>query len=312
MSHLVLPVVITPSRVELGLRCYRRHVLADLLQRHTFYSPSLEFGSVIHAGAGAWWAHANKDGNEARQLALFSVEAEWHKRFTANPQVSQKDLSLDLAIAMIRSYTNLASMNGPFGLEPGDWQFVTVEDRLEVPLALPNKGHGKLSFQTDRAVYNHSNSHLVIVDTKTSARMDKRWERQWETSLQMKLYKAGAAKAYDFDIDQVDIVIEGVLKEPKSDIKYVVCPNWSQGFLDEAVRQAVSIAQRDEALIRTGGLPKDVALIEEEAVNKTELNYQCCYEYGLECPFRKLCIAEPDERVGILHADYFEMEEELY
>jgi len=303
-AKITLPVVVTPTRVELGLRCYRRHALADILQRARYKSPSLEFGSVIHAGAAAWWRSAILDGDVARRDAIHAVTLEWNRRFEQQ-DVSQKDVSLDLAVAMIERYTMTASMRGPFELEVGDWQFVTVEDRIEVPLV----GGYKLSFQTDRVVYNKTNAHLVIIDTKTAARLDKRWERQWETSLQMKLYKAGAAKAYDFPVENVDVVVEGVLKDVPSVVRYVPCPDWSPATLDEAVQQAIYIASRDEALIVYDGLPRNLSLIEEDAVNKTALNYMSCFEYGVECPFRRLCVAEPEERVAILRSEYFEIDE---
>lgn len=306
-AKLSLPVTVTPSRVELGLRCYRRHVLHDVLQRARYFSASLEFGSVIHSGAAQWWRFAHIDGNVARAKAVAAVNMEWDRRFDARPEISQKDVSRELAVAMMTTYTKLAEMRGPFGMEDGEWQFVTVEDRLEVPLF----GGYKLSFQTDRVVYNQTTGHLVIVDTKTAGRMDKRWERQWETSLQMKLYKAAAAKAYDFDPDNVDVVIEGVLKDVPSDIRYIPCPDWSQAILDEAIQQAIYVAKRDEMLIASEAkLPRDVSVIEDLAVNKTTVNYMSCYEYGIECPFRRLCTAEPEERVAILHAEYFEIPEE--
>jgi len=307
MSKLSLPVIVTPTRVELGLRCYRRHVLADILQRASYYSPSLEFGSVIHAGAAVWWNNARADGNVARQLAAGAVVAEWAKRFDANPLLNPGDLTLELALAMIQSYTKLAELAGPFAIEDGEWQLVSVEDRLEIPIAGID---AKLSFQPDRVVFNKRNDHLVVVDTKTAARLDKKWERQWETSLQMKLYKAGAARAYDIPPENIDIVVEGVLKDALSTIKYIVCPDWSASLLAEAGRQAAEIAKRDYALIAYEGAPRDSQLIMEDAVNKTALNYMSCFEYGVECPFRKLCLAEPEERVSLLLAEYFELKEE--
>lgn len=310
MTKLSLPVIVTPSRIELAQRCYRRHVLSDLLQRAGYYSPSLEFGSVIHAGAGAWWNNANlENGLVARAKAVSAVRTEWNKRFEQNPQVSQKDVSLDLAIAIIESYTQLADLRGPFGLEPGDWQIVSVEDRLEVPLVIPN-GLARLSFQTDRVVFNKTNDHLVVIDTKTSSRMDKRWERQWETSLQMKLYKAGASRAYDIPPENISVVIEGILKEAKPALKYIECPDWSVGLLNEAILQAQSVASRDYRLIAVEDLPRDQHLIIEDALSKTDVNYMSCFEYGVECAFRKLCVANIEERVPMLMAEYFELPEE--
>lgn len=306
MAKLELPVVVTPSRVEIGLRCHRRHALGDILQRARYYSPSLEFGSIVHAGAAELWRNADSPSHVALGHAQHVIAQEWNKRFEQNANLSQKDLSLDLAMAMMEGYSRTASMRGPFELEPGDWQFVTIEDRLIVPL----HGGFRLSFQTDRVVYNKTNAHLVIVDTKTAARMDARWARQWDTSLQMKLYKAGAARAYDFPVENVDVVIEGVLKDVPSLVKYVPCPEWSEALLNEAVGMAIHIARRDEALIAHDEQPRNLALIEEDAVNKTAVNYMSCFEYGVECAFRRLCTAEPEERTAILHAEYFEIPDE--
>lgn len=305
MAKLSLPITISPTRTELGLRCYRRHVLADLLQRARYFSPSLEFGSVIHAGAAAWWLSTD-DGDVARRKAYTAVAQEWNKRFEQRPEVSQKDLSLALAEAMLQTYTTTAELSGPFGLEDGEWQLVSAEDRLEVPLVLSGGRRGKLSFQTDRVVFNKKNDHLVVIDTKTAARLDKRWERQWETSLQMKLYKAGACRAYDLPPENIDVVVEGVLKDVPSQVRYVPCPDWSVGLLNEAVAQAQYIAERDWDLI-TEYAGNDIV---EAAVNNTSVNYQSCFEFGVECAFRRLCTAEPEERVAILTSEYFEVPQE--
>lgn len=307
MSKTTLPVVVTPTRVELGLRCYRRHVLADILQVASYYSPSLEFGSVIHAGAAAWWQNTEVDGDIARQRAMRAVQEEWGKRFDARG-LAPKDLSLALAEGMMNSYTMLAEFSGPYSRDEGEWQKVTVEDRLEIPLVIP-QGKAKLSFQTDRVVFNKANDHLVLVDTKTAARLDARWARQWETSLQMKLYKAAASRAYDIPPENISVVVEGVLKDVPSNIRYVPCPDWSVDTLNEAVLQAQFIAARDyEFLVDPEvGVVKDLSVLKGQAVNETALNYQSCFEYGVECPFRKLCTAEPVERVGLLTAEYFEV-----
>jgi len=308
MPKIELPVVVTPSRIENANRCYRRHVLNDVLQKARYYSSSLEFGSVVHAGAAAHW---RSNGDPA--VIAKAVNDEWHTRFVANPRVDQDKVSLELALHMTATYMADATIAGPFTRE-GEWQVVSVEDRLEVPLVLSDGEKAKLSFQTDRVVWNKETEHLVIVDTKTGARLDKRWERQWDTSLQMKLYKAGAAKAYDFPASIVDVIVEGVLKDTPSKIVYVPCPDWSEGMLDEAVRQAVFIAERDRALITSAdyGQLRNVSNIAADAVTKTQINYMSCFEYGVECPYRRLCTADPDDRVALLNAEYFDMPTEEY
>jgi len=306
LSKIQLPVIVTPSRVELGLRCQRRHSLADILQVASYYSPSLEFGSVIHTGAASWW---NDDGEGS------AMAAEWNKRFTMNPRVNQGELSLEMANAMMAAYRQNAKLAGPFDAE-GPWQLVSVEERIEVPLSLGlvdgEERKAKLSFQTDRVVWNKETQHLVVVDTKTAGRLDKRWARQWETSLQMKLYKACAVAAYDMDPANVSVVVEGVLKDVPSTIQYEVCPDWGQSTLAEAVNQAKIVALRDYELIAGSieGVPRDRNLVAQDALVNTAVNYMSCYEYGVECPFRKLCTAEPEERIAILNGEYWEIPEE--
>lgn len=287
-------------------------MLGQLLQRALFYSPSLEFGSVIHSGAAAWWNN-DVDGDVGRGLAIQAVTKEWQARFV-DRGLEAKDLSLDVAVAMIEYYTRMAELSGPFALEDGNWQLVTVEERLEVPLTMPDGITARLSFQTDRVIWNAARSHLVVVDSKTAGRIDKRWLRQWDTSLQMKLYKAAACKAYDMEPENVDVVIEGILKDVPSEVQYVICPDWSQGLLDEAMDQATDVAIRDHVLLVDGdhGLPRDLSAVEESAVNHTPLNYMSCYEYNTECAFRRICTAEPEERVAILRSEYFENPEENY
>jgi hypothetical protein len=280
--------------------------LSDILQRTSFRYPSLGFGSVIHGGAGVWWLTG-----DSAQVGLAVME-EWKHQFEGDGAAFSKDLTFQLAMGIMDEYVKKAISNGPFQMEQGQWQTVAVEQRLELPLAMKNKEKATLSFQIDRLLYNNTNGHAVIVDTKTAGRLDRRWEAQWERSLQMKLYKAAICRAYDFEPDRVDVVIEGVLKDLPTAIKYLVCPNWSEAMLLEATKQAAMIAQKDHELISANGLPKDLALIEVEALTETETNYGDCFAYNTECPFYKLCLAEPDERVGILHSEYFESTDESY
>lgn len=312
-NHVKLPAVITPSRAELGARCYRRHFLSDVLNKAKYHSASLEFGSVIHAAAAAKWL--KRDYTQV-------LRDEWAVRFDAHPEISQDNVSLQMADAMMGYYDQNALLAGPFSeSNPEEWQLVDVEQRFELPLK-----DGVLSFQTDRAAFHKGTNHLVIVDTKTAGRLDARWEKQWETSLQMKLYRAGAMQVYAGSFERIDVVIEGVLKTVPSKLRYYVCPEWSEGLLAEALFNAHSIADMDAQLISqcmtepvliTGtedriGLAPDLAKVEELAVRFTPVNYADCYAYGVECPFRPICTSEIDERVSLLRGEYFESTEELY
>lgn len=314
MSKISLPVVITPTRVELGLRCHRRHVFADVLSKIRYYSPSLEGGSVIHAGAASHWLLKSGMG---KLDPIEAVRTEYDKRFVQK-NVEQKNFSAELAESMTRYYVENAKLAGPF--EDEGWRLVDVEQRFEVPVKLPDGGLGIISFQMDRVVENTITKRLVIIDTKTAGRFDAKWTRQWETSIQMKLYNALAKRV--FGRDDITVVIEGVLKHVPSEIKYVVCPQWGDAELGEALFLAQYVAERDRELILKGVTRnvmdktdvKPVLRTKEEieniAVQYTVPNYGDCFAYNVECPYFRICTANVDERLPILRGEYFEIPEE--
>lgn len=299
MNHLQLPVVITPTRAELGARCHRRHFLADVLCKTLYSSPSLEFGSLIHAGGSAHWL-----GRDWRQV----IKDEWHNRFELT-NVSQESVSLEMAIAMMEYYEANAKLAGPYQDAADDWVLVDVEQRFEAPL----RNH-KVSFQMDRIAYSKSQDWLVIGDIKTAARLDKRWERQWEKSLQMKLYRLETQTVFEHT-GKLDVFIEGLHKNVPSKIQYYSCPEWSTGLLGEAAFNAKVIADLDRELIEAavdGDGTISLARAEEIGVRYTPVNYGDCFSYGIECPFHRICVSDVDERVGILRGEYTEKLEEDY
>jgi len=293
MSRLQLPIVLTPTRAELGSRCHRRHFLADILERGRYHSPSLAFGTVFHAGAAEWWRSASHaDAERVLRVMHSGLSGSMTEKTTEQ-----------LATGMLASYVNDATLAGPFQ-SMGPWQVVSIEDRLEMPL-----GRHRLSFQTDRVLFNKDRGHLVVVDTKTAQRLDPRWERQWEMSLQMKLYRRAMQRVYDMPL--LDVVIEGVLKDIPSRVRYYTCPEWDDATLDEAERQFIRVADEDRRLIESdAGIPIDVSVAEEIAVNQTATNYHDCFSYNVECPFRRLCIAEPAQRAAILRGEYLDIPSE--
>lgn len=316
MTRLQLPIVITPTRAELGARCHRRHFLSDQLGRARYSSPSLDFGTVIHSGVSAYWLH--KTGRDKVIDPKGVMKSEWDRLKIETPK-----LSLAMADAMLDHYAANAQIAGPF-TNQGNFELVDVEQRFEIPLR-----DVKLSFQCDRIAYDKEQNWLVVTDTKTAGRLDNKWDRQWETSVQMKLYRAGAKQVFKFDPPaRVDIVVEGLLKDIPSEIRYYVCPEWSDGLLAEAAHNAYTIAKLDEDIIQQGSdevtltndkgevdyskLTPNVQKIEEIAMRFTPVNYMDCFSYGIECPFRRLCVADVEQRVPILRAEYFEIKEESY
>ena len=300
-NHLHLPVVVTPSRAQGGTRCHRKHVLGDVLCKSLIGpgKPSLEFGTLIHSGAAAHWL-----GEDWASV----IEQEWETRFEMT-EVSQKDVSLPMANAMMEYYIAHASLAGPLQDAADDWKLVDVEQRYEVPLQ-----EHRLSFQMDRTVYSAEQDWLVVVDTKTAGRLDWRWDRQWPMSLQMKDYKFGAQTVFDTG-GRVDIVVEGLHKHVPSALRYFVCPEWSPAMIGEAAFNTYRVAEQDSAFILQSmgedGVP-DLAKAEEIAVRMTAFNEGECFSYNSECPFHRICTADLDERTGILRGEYEEKLEEDY
>lgn len=296
-----LPVVLTPSRTELGKRCHRRHVISDVLQRGKYYSASLEFGSTCHAGVAEWW----KTGDVVKVQE--AVRREWNVRFTAEKGLlSPKGLSEPLAQSMMSGYIGSAGLAGTY-TPLGPWKVVMVEERLETKV-----GPYVLSFQVDRLVHNFERDHIVVVDYKTAARLDGKWAEQWERSLQMKLYRYAVMKVFDRE-EGVDIIVEGQEKTPKGELRYHPCPEWSPAMLEEAVDQFCYVAEQDETMIQfamreDGTLDLD-ALI-EYSLTQTGVNYHDCNSYNSPCQFLPLCTAEPETRIGLLKSDYLEIEGE--
>lgn len=309
MANTRLPVITTPTRIELGQRCHRRHVIADILERGRWYSPSAEFGNVLHSGVGAWW------NTGSMVLALEAMQHEWQRRFEKRITEPGKH-SFELAVDLLEYYVKEAKLPSNSFVELGPWKPLCIEDRYEADI----EGY-RMSFQIDRALYNTANDHLVIVDLKTASRADKVWERTWQRSIQMKLYKLAAKQV--FKIEHVDIVIEGLEKGTKPRLVEVVCPEWSDDMLDEAKREFVRIAEEDEQLLRAASYQRfpsslassdpaelvlDMDVLMNMALTETSFNYEDCYAYHYECPFLPLCLANPDERVGMLKSDYIEVE----
>lgn len=291
-----LPVTVTPSRVEGAARCFRKYLVQEVIGYRKSYSPPLEFGSVIHAGVGQWWQTRDQS------LAFKALRDEWEQRFE-NPlkYVDQKYVSLRLAERMLEGYFALATLAGP-GAEEDDWQVVSVEERFPVKL-----GQHTITLQLDRTLYNRKLEKIRIVDTKTAAKLDKRWAKSWDLSLQMMLYKSNVKKMFDLP---VEVVVEGVLKEPNTEIQYVMLPDWTEEQLLEADWMAERIANEQAGMIleaQERGLDPVEYLLMFSRYNPGN-----CQSYGSECQYFSLCTASPEMRKALLEAEFKPIETEEY
>lgn len=306
---LELPVVNTATRTELGSRCHRRHFLSDKLEWGKYRSPAAAFGNVIHAGAAIWWRWQTAESPfivpgeltpNAHSAMIEGVRKEWDRN-----NIQSEKYSLEMAERIMGAYSEQASLAGPFS-GVGAWNVVTIEERIQLEMG----GYG-FSFQNDRALGLLDQGRILLVDTKTTSRPDARWREQWKRSLQMKLYRKAALLTYPQM--EVDILVEGIDKSSKPKVHYVITPHWSDSELDEAVDQFIRISRTDDEILRRFLLPDgsfNISDLETYALTKTAFNYGDCHSYNMECPFLPLCDAKPEDRLGILHADYEQIEQD--
>lgn len=272
--------------------CHRAHVVQDILSLRLIKrdEAAMSFGTVMHAGAAAWWKTGEAEA--AREAVRTSYTLPENLRFLENDRTH----TLGLAGFLINEYVRIAQPVGWF--EAKGWEPVAIEDRVVFDL-----GHDLaiLSFQMDR-LYRNEKGEGVLVDTKTAGRMDKRWHEKWGLSLQQKLYAYAARERYGVDL--IGHFIEGILKKMPTEVKYVPLPIWGKSTLDEAMTQFVAVCQKDAAIV--AGAIGDDGLVDMErlfqaAVTETDFSPEFCGRWGRPC---ELCALPPEARVGTLLADY--------
>ena len=309
MTPIRLPVVLSPSRAELGIRCHRRHVLADILDRAAALrdKPSADFGTVMHAAVAEWWLLQGISIAERVPATMKVLRETWQLlRPTGDKH------TLEMAEAMMMYYMH--SMPFAAGL-PGEWHFYchygtpVAEQRVEVELE-----DFVLSFKVDRLLEN-DNGELALIDLKTAARLDTRWHGGFDRWLQGKLYVYAVQKVIGRKIDYV--IVEGLEKCVPTKHSYHPCPAWTDDQIEEAAMLLRKLAEQDAALLRTalaslGEEPvseEDFQLqwreaLEELALSETSFNYADCWAYNQPCPYLKLCNMAPAQRYGLLQSDY--------
>lgn len=298
-----LPVVLTPTRVEGAARCQRRHAINDILAKGKGKNVAGAFGNVMHVGVGGLHKAIEFDGlAEAGQPAYAALQAEWSKQGIAG--LAEK-YTIEKASTMLEAY--LTGYQRVGGFEAADeWRALSIEERIRIPI---KDSEGKtlfvLSFQIDRSYINKAKTKIVVVDLKTVTRPDNKWRASWYQSVQMKLYAWGCKQVYG--IDDVQFVIEGLDKNAKPKLHYVMLPQWSDAMLNETLQLFIKKAAADEkillsALDSDGNV--DIFKLEDAVLNDTEFNRHDCESYGQTCAYLPLCNAEPEQRRGLLHAEY--------
>jgi len=155
--RISLPKEGSGTRTELGLRCYRRHALGDVLE----YWPNGEepastaFGKVLHVGIAQHWRNELLSGSR-NPYAVMGLE---YDRLRA--AIAEDDrLSDDLANGMLRHYmANALPAGGHWASSQPGWAVAflpgaedggtpLIEQRLEVE----TPGGFRFRFMVDRLV----------------------------------------------------------------------------------------------------------------------------------------------------------------
>lgn len=274
-----LPVLLTPTRVELGQRCWRRHALNDILCLQLWKSPSALFGNVMHTGARAWWE------SQSAAVTMQAVQMDYASRLPEG----HKTMTIQLATAMMEEYMKSAR---PAGLMQGDWKLVEIEKRFEISL-----GGFRVSAQMDRVLTK--GWELNQIDTKTASRIDKRWFDAWPMSIQQKLYAHVIKEVYgDYP---TYLQIEGLEKKPGKPPVYVQVPV-VPSLVEEAVAQFVQVAEKDQAALQKASVDGVFSLekLEDYVLQSPDFNPQDCHSYNTECPYLRICTAPPEDRRALL------------
>lgn len=281
-------VVLSPTRVNQGIRCLRKHALSDVvsyLPTGAGDSAALEFGTRMHRACAIMW----ESGDPAVGSEYLRAQA-W--------PLNEKH-TLGLALQCYGAYATQAK---PMPYDTGGelWEFLAIEERVVMQV----RPGVQLSFQLDRLMRKPSTGQLALFDIKTAARCDARWAKQWPRDLQMKLYSEAVVRKYGRALDW--LVVEGLSKE-NGTLNLVVLPEFSDAVRAEAWRDFEWVALHDKQLLDACTLADgtvDGEQLAVRALSETPHSPAECFTYGSQCMFLPLCDAEPGERIALLREGY--------
>lgn len=299
--YLNRPNRLSPTRTELAARCYRRHVLSDLLHltNPDQPSPSLGFGTAIHRGVASFWRELTDDDGQPdgdRMAALTYAKDVIDDQWVA--LAGDSYMTLDLALLLMDEYAKNARLAGNL---PGSWRLVELEQRREIAL-----GESVISYEVDRLLQEGETGALAIFDTKTASKLSPLWRRGMEESIQQRIYHSVESQRLGQPIEY--LCIEGVQKKvTPGQIEYVDANLlWTPEFVLEARELLEHYARRDLDLIDMlqAEDPEhrweemlDLALTDPEAV---PFNYMDCESYYSKCDYYEICHSCPTDRPGLV------------
>lgn len=303
MTNIELPIIGTPSRTEQGARCHRRHFVADnlCLVPKTRSEANTALGTMIHAGAAAWWQTGDVAKMHLAWRSAWQAESRWLE--------AQTDLTKDSVAAIMEHYSAAAKLGaGAWCARQEGWRLEACEKRVVVELS----PLARLSFQLDRLAHHAESEVWVLTDTKSkkpgTKYRDAQWDEKWGFSLQQMVYRWVVINVLGVPAAQLEHYIEAVTKAVPSEVRYVQLPAWSKSQLEEAKDALVRLCQKDAKLVADNTLPNgavDVAGLLTAALTTTDYNPGDCFAFFTKCPLYEVCTSPPELRVGLVR-DGFE------
>jgi len=313
-----LPLAGSPSRIETSARCNRRGFMDTIVEVRPKGQPepaSLAFGTCLHAGVGAHW---KREFGYADLNPYVVMDAAWDEALASFVD-DKKGHTRELGQHMLRYYMdNAKPAGGHWAAGMDGWHPLMVDGMpmIETRMETKTPGGFRLRWMLDRLMQLEDRDIYTIVDLKSAA-YNKRtktpqfyndWDAQWQTSLQMKLYKWAARQTLGID---PDVQVEGMLKHMETQYFPVGTGEWTDSELDEAVGLFDKIQAENQDLLEKGLVNLvgfEPAIVADIGLTQTKFNYMDCNTYYTKCAFYDICRHPPEQRLGMLLAgfDFYE------
>lgn len=307
--YLTGPIRLSPTRSELSGRCFRRHLLSDILRRLSFKSPSAIYGGILHKGAASWWTvNYLEEGDRTRAVAetLACLDDPAWANIGPRADGSPDKHTKDQMRTTLEAYMASAKVAGDL---PGEWRLVSVETRGWFPVSESRM----MPYQMDRLLEKVDEPETrAVIDTKSSYRIDQDWRNSMSRSIQQRLYHWANGVHLGHPI--AHLFVEGISKwtKDRTPVYHWASLGWDRSYIMEAVdfwNRCVDRLEDFQADVdEYGPFPsadEHYLAALAVAVAHPEFNYQDCHSYHFPCPYLTLCDTSVGDRLGLALSDFY-------
>lgn len=274
MKHITHPSrgEFTPTSLETYLECPRKYYLSRILaMQPVLGKASLDFGSAIHAGIGAYYMNQN-ESHEARLIAMLrAFGSAW------NPEKETEKHSAINGINLLKTYAAV------YRYDTG--KYVPEKIELDVRCVMPN--NTTMVGRIDRALIDQN--MIIAVDSKTTTMSLTDWFwKNFENSFQM--------LTYPHILRTILGGCDGIMVDA---ISFPVNPAVPEKHFQRRTLPFTSQQEQDwmnTYLEVTNEIMHLLTLPEEEQFRKFRACHTSCSNYG-GCTYLPIC------RFGLTHPD---------